>query len=80
MGIPVHSVRRIGNSGIAVTAATPAAAEKLKAAVPPTLKVTEPRGRRPLVAIRNLRVDSTADSLLEDLQTTNLSDDPEWTL
>ncbi|CAG4957519.1 unnamed protein product [Parnassius apollo] len=77
-GIKIHSVRKVGNSGIVVQTATVEAAQKLKAAVPPSLKVSDPKSRRPLVAARNLRSDPPATDFLEDLYRINLSDDPDW--
>ncbi|CAK1602621.1 unnamed protein product [Parnassius mnemosyne] len=77
-GIKIHSVRKVGNSGIVVQTATIEAAQKLKAAVPPSLKVSDPKSRRPLVAVRNLRSDPPATEFIEDLYRINLSDDPDW--
>lgn len=78
MGIPVQSVKKIGNSGIAVKTATAEAAKRLKEAAPKTLKVSDPKARLPLVAIRNLRSDPTAEQVLTDMQSVSLCDDPEW--
>lgn len=52
----------------------------LKAAAPPSLKVSEPRNRLPRVALRYLRSALSAEDLIEELHNVNLSDDPEWDL
>ncbi|CAH2065213.1 unnamed protein product, partial [Iphiclides podalirius] len=77
-GIQVQSVRKVGNSGVIVRTASASAAAKLKEAAPPTLKATDPKVRKPLVAIRNLRCDPKSEDLLEDLHRINLADDPAW--
>lgn len=77
-GIQVQGIRKVGNSGVVVRTASASAAAKLKEVAPPNLKVTEPRVRKPLVAIRNLRNDPKDEDLLEDLYRINISDDATW--
>lgn len=79
-GIRVQSVRMVGNSGVVVRTATAEAAERLKAAAPKTLKVTEPKARQPRVALRYLRADLTGDEIVSEIHRINLADDPEWPL
>lgn len=77
-GIQVEGVRRVGNAGVVVQTASSAAAQKLKAAAPPTLRSADPKSRRPLVALRNLSGNPKAEDVLEDLHRVNLADDPAW--
>lgn len=70
--------RKVGNAGVVVQTATAEAAKRLKEAAPPSLKVMDPKARRPLVAIHNLRADPKMEEFFEDLHRVNLADDPEW--
>ncbi|XP_028164204.1 uncharacterized protein LOC114355521 isoform X2 [Ostrinia furnacalis] len=77
-GIKIRSVRMVGNSGIVVRTANAEAAQKLKAAAPPTLKVAEPKTKQPRVALRYLRADISETEILEQLHQANFSDDADW--
>lgn len=77
-GVQCQRVTAVANGGVAVQTRSVEAARKLKEAAPATLKVTDPKGRKPLVAIRNLRSDPVAADLLEDLHRINLAEDPSW--
>ncbi|KAJ8706451.1 hypothetical protein PYW07_012529 [Mythimna separata] len=77
-GIQVEGVRRVGNAGVVVQTASQTAAQKLKAAAPPTLRSADPRSRRPLVALRNLSGNPKAEEVLEDPHRVNLAEDPAW--
>lgn len=79
-GIQVQGIRRVGNAGVVVQTASAEAARKLKEAAPPTLKVTDPKSRRPLVAIRNLRKDHDGEKVMQDLHAINLAEFPEWNM
>ncbi|CAD0193883.1 unnamed protein product [Chrysodeixis includens] len=79
-GIRVTQVRRVGNSGVVVRTATAEAAAKLREAVPPGLRVAEPRSRLPRVALRYLRTEVSGDALIEELHRINLADDAAWPL
>ena len=77
-GIQVQGVRKVGNAGEVVQTASAEAARQLKAAAPSTLRVMDPKMRRPLVAIRNLRTDPKEEQLIEDLHKVNLAEHPDW--
>lgn len=79
-GIRVEGVRRVGNAGVVVRTASPTAAQKLKAAAPPTLRAADPRSRRPLVALRNLSGDPKPEEVLADLHRVNMEEDPNWSV
>lgn len=49
------------------------AAERLKKAVPATLRVVEPRRRQPLVAFQNIDGDPSFEDVLEQVCEFNLS-------
>ncbi|KAL0809264.1 hypothetical protein ABMA28_011483 [Loxostege sticticalis] len=76
----IKSVRMVGNSGIVVRTASNEAAQKLKAAAPPNLKVAEPKARRPRVALRYLRQNIAEPEILDSLHQANLADDASWSL
>ncbi|KAJ2937208.1 hypothetical protein O0L34_g19203 [Tuta absoluta] len=79
-GIAIIGVRKVGNSGVAVRTTDEQSAAKLRSAAPPSLKVVEPKQRRPLVALNSLRCDPENDALVHDLHAMNLSGDADWTL
>ncbi|KAL0858749.1 hypothetical protein ABMA27_011222 [Loxostege sticticalis] len=70
----------VGNSGIVVRTASNEAAQKLKAAAPPNLKVAEPKARQPRVALRYLRQNIAEPEILDSLHQANLADDASWSL
>ncbi|KAL0858755.1 hypothetical protein ABMA27_011228 [Loxostege sticticalis] len=79
-GIQIRSVRMVGNSGIVVRTASIEAAQKLKAAAPPNLKVAEPKARQPRVALRYLRQNIAEPEISDSLHQANLADDASWSL
>ncbi|CAH0404364.1 unnamed protein product [Chilo suppressalis] len=79
-GIRIQSVRMVGKSGVVIRTANLEAAQKLKAAAPPSLKAADSKTGLPRIALRFLRSDISEEDFLVDLQKVNLSDDPEWSL
>lgn len=77
-GVQCQRLVPVANGGVAVQTKSAEAARKLKEAAPPTLKATDPKSRKPLVAIRNLRSDPNAADVLEDLYRINLAEDENW--
>ena len=63
--VRIEQVRRVGNCGVVVKTATQEEAKKLREAAPPTLRVTEPQRRQPLLAVRFLDESTTEEDLLE---------------
>ncbi|GBP23611.1 Retrovirus-related Pol polyprotein from type-1 retrotransposable element R1 [Eumeta japonica] len=81
MQVQVSKVRKVGRAGVIVETTSVEAAEKLKKAVPPTLKVTEPRSRKPLVALRNLLGDPSGEAVITALYEQNMRIKyPDWSL
>ncbi|GBP39492.1 hypothetical protein EVAR_32424_1 [Eumeta japonica] len=79
--VQVSKVRKVGRAGVVVQTTLAKAAEKIKKAAPPTLRVTEPRSRRPLVALRNLSGDPSGETVMTSLFEQNLRvKHPEWPL
>ncbi|GBP97355.1 hypothetical protein EVAR_103868_1 [Eumeta japonica] len=79
--VQVSKVRKVGRAGVVVQTTSVEAADKIKKAVPPTLRVTEPRSRRPLVALRNLSGDPSGEAVMTGLFEQNLRiKHPEWPL
>ncbi|GBP65860.1 Uncharacterized 50 kDa protein in type I retrotransposable element R1DM [Eumeta japonica] len=79
--VQVSKVRKVGRAGVVVQTTSVKAADKIKKAVPPTLRVTEPRSRRPLVALRNLSGDPSGEAVMTGLFEQNLRiKHPEWPL
>nr|XP_037877415.1 uncharacterized protein LOC101741146 [Bombyx mori] len=79
MAIGIQSVRKVGNAGVVVQTTSPAAAVKLRNAAPPSLRVTEPRRRQPLVAVNGVEGDPSFEEVIECLASQNL-DPEEWPL
>ncbi|GBP96303.1 Uncharacterized 50 kDa protein in type I retrotransposable element R1DM [Eumeta japonica] len=81
MQVQVTKVRKVGRAGVVVQTTSDEAADKIRKAVPPTLRVTEPRSRRPLVALRNLSGDPSGEAVISGLYEQNLrTRHPEWTI
>ncbi|GBP97345.1 hypothetical protein EVAR_103858_1 [Eumeta japonica] len=67
MQVQVTKVRKVGRAGVVVQTTSAESAEKIRKAVPPTLRVTEPRSRKPLVALRNMMGDPSSEAVLTGL-------------
>lgn len=80
LSVQIEKVRRIGNAGVVVHTASVESAERLKKAVPVSLRVVEPRRRLPLVAIRDVEGNPDFEALVEQIHKHTFVDDPEWTL
>ncbi|GBP21027.1 Uncharacterized 50 kDa protein in type I retrotransposable element R1DM [Eumeta japonica] len=80
MQVQVTKVRKVGRAGVVVQTTSDEAAEKIRKAVPPTLRVTEPRSRRPLVALRNLSGDPSGEAVISDFMNKFAHRHPEWTI
>lgn len=79
MAIGIRSVRKVGNAGVLVQTTSPAAAVTLRNAAPPSLRVTEPRRRQPLVAVNGVEGDPSFEEVIECLASQNL-DSETWPL
>ncbi|GBP65870.1 hypothetical protein EVAR_85138_1 [Eumeta japonica] len=81
MQVQVSKVRKVGRAGVVVETTSVEAAEKLKKAVPPTLRVMEPRSRKLLVALRNLSGDPSGEVVITALYEQNMrTKHPDWSL
>lgn len=80
LGVQVTAVRRVGNAGVLLQTTCAESAERLRGAVPATLRVAEPRKKRPLVALPDLDRDYTHEELCDLLKTQNFAGDTTWTL
>ncbi|CAH4034186.1 unnamed protein product [Pieris brassicae] len=79
LGVGIAQVRKIGNAGVIVQAASKGDADKIRRAVPDNLRVQVPKPRAPLVAVvavDGARVDSGA--FLRALRTQNFAGQQEW--
>lgn len=80
ISVQVENVRKVGNAGIMVQTASVAAAERLKKAVPASLRVVEPKRRQPLVALHNVDGDPSFEALVDEVWELNFREDPLWPL
>ncbi|GBP63892.1 Uncharacterized 50 kDa protein in type I retrotransposable element R1DM [Eumeta japonica] len=81
MQVQVTKVRKVGRAGVVVQTTSAESANKIRKAVPLTLRVTEPRSRKPRVALRNMLGDPSNEDILTGLYEQNLRvRDPTWTL
>ncbi|KAH9628491.1 hypothetical protein HF086_015766 [Spodoptera exigua] len=80
LGIQIAALRKVGNAGIVVETTSAAAAEKLKRAVPDSLRAADPVARRPLIALTGLDRGTTVEGLITDIKEQNLMDQQDWTL
>lgn len=71
-GIQIDKVRKVGNAGVVVQTTSQEAALKLKTAVPRSLRITEPRQRLPLVALRGFDEDPKEEDVLQGLYEQNI--------
>ncbi|GBP28871.1 Uncharacterized 50 kDa protein in type I retrotransposable element R1DM [Eumeta japonica] len=80
MQVQVTKIRKVGRAGVVVQTTSEESAEKIKRAVPPTLRVTVPRSRKPLVALRNMLGNPQNDEVLNGVFEQNLRvKHPTWT-
>lgn len=80
ISVQVEGVRKVGNAGVMVQTASVAAAERLKKAVPASLRVVEPKRKQPLVALHNVDGDPSFEALVDELWELNLRENPLWPL
>ncbi|GBP97322.1 hypothetical protein EVAR_103835_1 [Eumeta japonica] len=79
MQIQVSGVRKVGRAGVIIQTTSTEAAERIKKATPPELRVTEPKSRRPLVALHNMMGDPTNEAVLSGIFEQNLRTKcPDW--
>ncbi|KAJ2937437.1 hypothetical protein O0L34_g18628 [Tuta absoluta] len=57
LGVQVSRLRKVGNGGVLLQTTSAESVERLKRALPSTLRVSEPKERAPLVAIINVEGD-----------------------
>ena len=76
--VQVSRVRKVGNAGVIVQTTTDEAARRLRAAIPASLRVAEPKLRQPLVCMNRLDGDPSFEEVLEALHDQNFRDDPDW--
>lgn len=78
LGVQVSGIRKVGNAGIVLHTTTVEAADKLKKAIPATLRIQEPKERAPLVAVLNVSGDVENSSFVKQIVEQNFADDPAW--
>ena len=79
LGLQIAGIRKVGNAGVVVQTTSVAAAERLRKAVPDTLRTAEPAARQPLIALTGIDKSTTTEELVSDLKTQNLHQDEKWT-
>ncbi|KAJ2945050.1 hypothetical protein O0L34_g1950 [Tuta absoluta] len=68
IGVQVSRLRKVGNGGVFLQTTSAESAEKLKKALPDTLRASEPKERAPLVAVINVEGDiQDNEAFKEDL-------------
>ncbi|CAB3252397.1 unnamed protein product [Arctia plantaginis] len=80
LGVQIAGVRKVGNAGVVVQTTSREAAEVLKKAMPQSLRVGEPRERRPLVALSGMETGLPFDAVLSKLKEQNLEEEAQWPL
>ncbi|KAF9797172.1 hypothetical protein SFRURICE_000432 [Spodoptera frugiperda] len=78
LGIQIAGLRKVGNAGVVVQTTSAAAAERLRKAVPDTLRATEPAARQPLIALTGIDKGATLEDVIADIKEQNLREE-EWT-
>ena len=78
--VQVSRVRKVGNAGVVVQTTNEAAASRLREAMPPSLRVAEPRRRQPLVCFNRLDGNPSFDEVLVALHDQNYREDSAWPL
>ncbi|CAB3258317.1 unnamed protein product [Arctia plantaginis] len=80
LGVQIEGVRKVGNAGVLVQTTSREEAEVLKKAMPKSLRVGEPRERRPLVALSGMETGLPFDAVLTKIKEQNLEEDGQWPL
>lgn len=79
INVQVEKVRMVANAGVVIQTGSQAQADRLRSAMPATLRVTEPKKRLPLVALNRLEGDPAYDVVVAHLQEQNF-EGSQWTL
>ncbi|KAL0809256.1 hypothetical protein ABMA28_011475 [Loxostege sticticalis] len=78
--VQVDGLRKVGNAGVVVQTTSQESARRFREAIPPTLRVTEPKQRHPLVALGTISGDPDAKEIIATLHEQNLQEDSCWPL
>ena len=78
--VQVSRVRKVGNAGVVVQTTNEAAASRLKDAMPPSLRVAEPKRRQPLICFHRLDGNPKFEEVLIALHDQNFREDDAWPL
>lgn len=78
--VQVSRVRKVGNAGVVVQTTSEAAASRLKDAMPPSLRVAEPKRRQPLVCFHRLDGNPMFGEVLKALHDQYFREDDTWPL
>lgn len=80
INVQIQAVRKVGNAGVVIQTTNKDSAVRLKEALPPSLRATEPQQRAPQVAFLNMEGDPNPDETIVALHEQNFADDPDWPL
>ncbi|KAL0859562.1 hypothetical protein ABMA27_010704 [Loxostege sticticalis] len=78
--VQVDGLRKVGNAGVVIQTTSQESARRFREAIPPTLRVTEPKQRTPLVAVGTISGDPDPKEMLATLHEQNLREDSCWPL
>ncbi|KAL0809247.1 hypothetical protein ABMA28_011466 [Loxostege sticticalis] len=78
--VQVDGLRKVGNAGVVNQTTSQESARRFREAIRPTLRVTEPKQRTPLVAVGTISGDPNPKKMLATLHEQNLQEDSCWPL
>ncbi|KAL0858747.1 hypothetical protein ABMA27_011220 [Loxostege sticticalis] len=78
--VQVDGLRKVGNAGVVIQTTSQESARRFREAIPPTLRVTEPKQRTLLVAVGTISGDPDPKEMLATLHEQNLREDSCWPL
>lgn len=79
LGVQIHGVRKVGNAGVVIQTTSEKAAEKVRKALPATLRAGTTVTRRPVMSLAGFDVATSYEEMITKIKEQNFEDDPDWT-
>lgn len=77
--VQIHGVRKVGNAGVVIQTTSERAAEKVRKALPATLRAATTVARRPVMSLAGFDINTGYEDMVVKMKDQNFEEDPRWT-